>query len=487
MSDVAAGAPGAGGEHRSAEFARPGRGMLLWRDLLQTCEAEQDRWFLWVPVLFGAGIIVYFALPFEPPLLLAVMPILAAVVLGAVWRRGSASVMCTGIVLAATWGFGAAKLRALWVDAPVLERSFRGVEVRGFVELAEPRVTRGQRVTLRVTRLGQLDAEHRPRRVRVRVMAARPVLKPGDAVRLKATLSPPSLPALPGDYDFARAAWFSSLGGVGFALARPTIDEQAGRPPLAIQLSVQIERLRQAIGDRVAASLAGETGAIATALITGERGGITSATNDAYRDSGLVHILSISGLHMTVTAGAVFFVMRLLLAAIPSVALRYPIKKWAAAFAVIAALGYLLISGSSIATVRSWIMISIMFTAIMLDRPAIALRNVALAALAILVVTPESMFDAGFEMSFAAVIALVSVYEIIRDRARERGPGQGRGPILGILLFFGGIVLTTVIASLAVAPFGVYHFHKSQQFAVLANLVAIPICNIVVMHWRRSP
>src|SRR5262245_22298243 len=181
-------------------------------------------------------------------------------------------------------------------------------------------------------------------------MASKPVLKPGDAVRIKATLSPPSLPALPGDYDFARSAWFQGLGGVGYAIARPAVDMNGPEAPWTLRFATKIELLRQVIGERVAAVLGGETGAIATALITGERGGILAATNDAFRDSGLVHILSISGLHMAIMAGAVFFMVRLLLATIPAVAVRYPIKKWAAGIAIVAALGYLLISGSSIAT-----------------------------------------------------------------------------------------------------------------------------------------
>jgi competence protein ComEC len=184
---------------------------------------------------------------------------------------------------------------------------------------------------------------------------------------------------------------------------------------------------------------------------------------------------------MVIMAGAVFFSIRLALAAIPAIALRFPIKKWAAAGAMAGALGYLLISGAAFATVRSYIMISIMFLAVMLDRPALALRNVALAALAILLVWPESLFDPGFQMSFAAVVALVSAYEWVRGREAEAAAGSRRSVVRTSLLFLGGIVLSTLVASLAVAPFGIYHFHNTQQFAILANLLAIPICNLVVM------
>lgn len=244
--------------------------------------------------------------------------------------------------------------------------------------------------------------------------------------------------------------------------------------------SAAIARVRQAIGARIVAALPGEVGGIANALITGERGGISEATNDAFRDSGLYHILSISGLHMVIMAGAVFFIVRLLLAAFPSIALHYPIKKWAAAAAAIAALGYLLISGSAFATVRSYVMISIMFLAVLVDRPALALRNVALAALIILVLYPESLLDVGFQMSFAAVVALISAYGWVNAR-RRHAAGWRRNVIGRTALFFGGIVLSTIVAGVAVAPFAAYHFHTSQQFAVLANLITIPVCNLIVM------
>jgi competence protein ComEC len=290
---------------------------------------------------------------------------------------------------------------------------------------------------------------------------------------------PPSGPALPGGYDFARRAWFDRLGAVGYTWSAPVSDPTADVVPWDLRLWAHVERLRRAMGQRIMAALPGEVGAIANALITGERGGISESTNAAFRDSGLVHILSISGLHLAIMAGSVFFLVRLLLAAVPALALSYPIKKWAAAAAMLGAVGYLLISGSSFATVRSTIMISIMFLAVILDRPALALRNVVLAALVILILFPESLFDVGFQMSFAAVVALISVYETFRRRAGWSLLPEG--PSARLFFFFAGIVLSTLVASAAVAPFAAYHFHKSQQYAVLANLIALPICNLIVM------
>jgi competence protein ComEC len=488
MAQVGGAGAGAFGASRGASVPTAVAGLLAAAG--RRLEAEQDRWFLWLPVLFGAGIALYFALPFEAPVLVAPMPALAALALHLAGPRAGLAGLATAALLAAALGLAAAKLRTEAVRAPVLASvgvgQVRPVDVHGYVELIEPRAAKGrQRLTIRVTAMGlpkrHASARAWPPRIRVVARVENKALKPGDAVRLKARLNPPPGPSLPGDYDFARAAWFLGLGAVGSAKGAAEIDADAGPPPLTLRLAAAVARVRQAIGDRVVAALPGESGAIANALITGERGGIPDATNQVFRDSGLFHILSISGLHMVIMAGAVFLSIRLALAAIPAVALNYPIKKWAAAGAMLGALGYLTISGAAVATVRSYIMISVMLLAVLLDRPAIALRNVALAALAILVVWPESLLDAGFQMSFAAVVALVAIYEELRLRgAGGDGPGR-RGWLNRVLVFLGGILTTTLVASLAVAPFGIYHFHNTQAFAMLANLLAIPICNLVVM------
>jgi competence protein ComEC len=456
-----------------------------WPAIVAQLEAEQERWFLWLPVMVGLGIVGYFMLPTEPLLSVALIPLAVALILSLVWREGIGAIIVGGAFLAVSLGFGLAKLRTEIARSPVLERQFGLVDVRGFVELVEPRPNRGQRLTIRVVTLGALVPEKRPYRIRVRTMAALPGLKPGDGVRVKATLAPPAIPSLPGDYDFARAAWFNMLGGVGFALAKPALDPDIGPAPLSLQFWAAIEKIRWSINRRISAAMPTEAGEIAKGLITGERGGITQATNDAYRDSGLFHILSISGLHMVIMAGAIFWLIRFGLALWPRVALDFPIKKWAAAGAAIAALGYLLISGSAPATVRSWLMITVMFFAMILDRPALALRNVALSALLIMLVFPENVFDLGFQMSFAAVVAMISTYEYLRERHRAREAAQQRTPergaVMNVLLFLGGIVFSTLIAGFSVAPFTIYHFHNTQQYAVLANMIAMPLCDIIVM------
>lgn len=448
--------------------------------LRESLERERARWFVWTPVALGTGIAIYFARAHEPSLWIALaLPMMALGLASASRRAGLLSILALG-VLTASLGFTLAKLRTEWTRAPVLGHEIRRAEVKGIVELIEPRPARGERITLRVTDIKGLAPGDRPERVRIRVMIEREGLKPGDLVRLRATLRPPSVPALPGGYDFARTAWFQRLGATGYAIAPAEIIAQAEARDQSLVQNARdaLERLRQGIGERIRAAVPGETGAIAVSLITGERGAITEATNDAYRDSGLVHILSISGLHMVIMAGAVFASIRILLAAFPAIALRFPTKKWAAAAALAGAASYLLISGQSVATQRAFLMIAIMFAAVMLDRQALAMRNVAIAAFVVLAVMPESLLDAGFQMSFAAVVSLIAAYETARSQSSER---ELAGWLRPVAFFLGGIVLSTVIASLAVAPIGAYHFHRSQQYALLANLISVPICNLIVM------
>lgn len=474
----------AGNERRNGPFVledpHDPRSFAARWSLMARLEEERARWFVWLPVFVGIGIALYFAQPVEPSLWAAAAGLAAAAALVVASARSGLVRLVAVALLAVALGFAVSKVRTEWTRAPVLGHEMRFADVRGIVELIEPRATRGERLTIRVTSISRLAPDATPERVRLWVLKTREGLKPGDAVRLRATLRPPPMPALPGGYDFARMAWFQGLGATGYALAAAEIEA----PPAGYANSTRramrlwLERLRLEIGQRIRAVVPGETGAIAVSLVTGERGGITDATNDAYRDSGLIHILSISGLHMVIMAGAVFLSARVLLAVFPSVTLRVSTKKWAAVAGLLGATGYLLISGAAIATIRAFIMISVMFAAILLDRQALAMRNVALAALLILIVMPESLLDPGFQMSFAAVIALIAGYELIRRRTEQTAfSGWGK---LGAI-FLGGILLSTVIASLAVAPIGVYHFHKSQQYAVLANLIAGPAVNLVIM------
>lgn len=469
---------------RGQGFAVPGAGSgsdqgwrMPGRQLAAHLSKEHAALFGWVPVMIALGAALYFAVPHEPSLLITVLLLVAALTLTWLMRGRTEFRLATTVLLLILVGFGAGKIRTEWVRAPTLERTLSNVDIYGFVERIEAKPTRGGRLTLRPVTIGKLAPDALPFRIRVRVMTGIGALSPGVAVRLRARLAPPPPPALPGGFDFARHAWFQGIGAVGYSLSRPHAEPYAGPVPWSLQLAARIESLRQVIASRMRAHVSNQSGAIAIALVTGERGGISERTNQIYRDAGLFHILSISGMHMAIMAGAVFFIVRLGFSAVPSLVLRYPTKKLAA---LIAALGYLALSGGAFATLRSYIMISVMFFAVLLDRPALALRNVALAACIILLLFPESVLDPGFQMSFAAVVALVSVYEWF-GRSRWAAVIAEFGPLRRALFFFAGIILSTVVAGLAVAPFAAYHFHTTQHLAVIANLIAMPVSNAVIM------
>ena len=463
------------------------RGGLLASGLAactRALESESDRWFLWLPVLFAGGILTYFVLGSEPDTRLAVALALAAVGLSLTLRGVPLGLALGFGFLAFALGFGNAKLRTEMARAPVLTQELRYAPVSGWVEAHELRDKGRARILLRVIALDDLPAGKRPYRARVTLPIKDSIdIKTGDAVRLRATLQPPPEPVEPGAFDFARRAWFARLGGTGYTTSKlePLLDA----PPTPWDLAAwsHVDALRAKINGRIRAVLPDETGEIATALITGARGGISEEVNQSMRDSGLFHILSISGLHMAIMAGTVFWLVRALLALVPSLALRFPIKKWAAAAALIAAAFYLLLSGAAVPTVRSWIMMSIVLVAVMLDRPAITMRNVALAAFAILIVAPESLFDPSFEMSFAAVVGLVALYEWMSGRERD-GLGDvspvWRSLRKGWLLLLGA-GLTTLVASTAIAPFAVYHFHRMTHYGLVANLIAAPLVSLLIM------
>ncbi|NWG46825.1 MAG: ComEC/Rec2 family competence protein, partial [Alphaproteobacteria bacterium] len=227
------------------------------------------------------------------------------------------------------------------------------------------------------------------------------------------------------------------------------------------------------------------TAGIATALITGERAGVADSDYAALRDSGLAHLLAISGLHLTMVAGGAFWTLRLLLALFEGPALAWPTKKLAAAGGLIVTGAYLALSGAPVSAVRASLMLAVMFTAILLDRPAITLRLVSLAALVILALYPESLLEAGFQMSFAAVVALVAVYEHYRSWTVRFTP-SGHLPLALRVLKIAGIYLlanmaTSLVAGLATSPFSAFHFHRVSNYELIANLAAVPVMANLVM------
>jgi competence protein ComEC len=461
--------------------ARARRAGLYFVDSLGR-ELDGGRGFLWLPVSFAIGILIYFIAPREPSAAALATSLAIAAVIGLLARTRFALFRFMIVVAFMLAGTTAMKLRTDWVAAPKLAREMT-TDVTGWVAERAMSNGGGVRVVLRVHSIAEVAPEEQPRFVRVTIRSNTDAIAVGDAISVTARLQPPGGPVIPGGYDFARAAYYEGLGGVGFAYgaARPA---GIGPPPLSIRLAMPLAHLREAIRKRVMEALPGDNGKIAAAMIMGDQGGISEVTQEAMRTSGLGHILSISGLHMVLIAGAAYSILRALFALSPGLALRRPIKKWAAVGGLVVATFYLGLSGAEVATERAYLMLVIMFVAVLLDRRAITLRNVALAALAILVVSPESLMSASFQMSFPATIALVAAYEEISARADHRlrltdrrdAGWAGRAWRLTT-----GLVITSLVAGLATTPFGIYHFQRVAPLTLFANVLATPAVGALVM------
>jgi competence protein ComEC len=443
----------------------------------QALDAERGRWFLWLPVFFGCGIALYLGAPVEPPILLAVGATLLALALRMFFRATAFRLILGSTILVVALGFLTAKVHALLVEAPSLAREHRFTQLEGWVERVEPQEKR-LRLTIRVINITGVAPELTPKRVRVSQRAKGAAPLPGDAIRTRATLMPPPEPAAPGAFDFGRYYWFMGLGGSGYVTGKIEPMPNAPPVPFDLRLHAGLAKLRQGIAARIGAVLDGDTGAIAKAMIMGDQGQISEKATKALRDSGLYHVISISGFHMALTAGTMFWLIRAVLALFPSLALRFPLKIWAGIGALAVATAYLAISGSAVAAVRSYMMVAIVFAAIILNRPALSQRNLAIAALLILIVMPQSLTDAGFQMSFAATAALIAYFE---SRAPVRRLSSWPAFIALPVTFLFADVVTTLLAGAAVDPFSAYHFHRIAVYSVLGNLAAMPAVSFIVM------
>ncbi|WP_170294764.1 ComEC/Rec2 family competence protein [Roseospira navarrensis] len=462
----------------------------LSRWLAETLEAERVRWPLWLPVAVGLGVALYFASPEEPPRWTGAAMAAGVLVLIAVARRAA---WITALLLAlgaATVGFVAAQERAHTVAAPVLAERIGPIAVSGRVIEVEARANGGHRVTLDRVALAGWSRDGTP--ARVRVTATRgdaPV--PGAWVSVRAILSPPPRPAAPGAFQFPRRAWFERLGAVGFSVgAWAAVGTPVPPPSLTDRLSALAQQARQTVAARFRDGLPGETGALAAALATGDRGGVPESVLESFRGAGLAHLLAISGLHMSMIAGLLFVGGRAGLALIPALAGRWDLKKPCAVFALAGTAVYLMLSGANVPAQRAFMMTALVLVAVLLNRTAISPRMVAWAAVAVMATQPQALLGPSFQMSFAAVLALVATWEAAAPRlgawrTRGGGAGAGAGRWLGrmVLLYLGGVLLTSLVAGLATLPFAAAHFNRVAVYGLAANMLAVPVMGLWVMPW----
>jgi len=452
--------------------------------ILNQFDAERGRWMLWLPVAMGLGIAVYFELPSEPALWVGPAAALVAVVAAFLVPSGSfARALAIGAAASAV-GLGLVAWRTASLAAPTLSRPLFSINVEGRIADIH-RLPDGVRVVLEAVRLkgnGAPPAEMMPLKVRVTLSRGAPSLTIGDRLLVLANLSPPAGPAAPGAFDFQRVAWYQQLGAVGYALAPAAIIDP-GKPKGFVRT---LDALRADITERILKVLPGPAGGVVASLLVGEQTAVDKDVAQAMRDSGLAHILSISGLHIVFVVGLVMGLVRYGIALVPPLALRIDAKKVAAVLALMAALFYTALAGAPVPAQRACAMAGFALLAILLDRTALSLRLVAWSAVIVLAAAPESLTGASFQMSFAAVVALIAGWEAAsgwRRRLHERAEGQRHRWAWRIAAVLGASLATTLIASVATGAFAAYHFNRVSLLGVAANLLGVPLTGFWIMPW----
>ena len=448
-------------------------------------EEDHGHLFHFVPVFLGAGAVLWFSLARPPPTIALIVLCVPAVsaTLGLKSRHPVVGRIMASLALLI--------LGMLFADIETRRRSTTMLDsgvttvVTGTVEQREAGANGEWRYILRLTQTADPKVRRPPERISLLARGKGRPAALGETLTGRARLSPPSGPALPGLNDFAFASYFDGVGAVGFFLGAP-------RPSAAVVETVDVlsrtaamlASVRDGISMRIRSVIEGDPGAFAASIITGERRSMSKEATEALRLSGLAHITAISGLNMALAAGICFVGLRMLLSLMPGLAQSVAIKKIAAAGALLAAFAYLLISGYQVSAVRAFLMTAIMLVAVLFDRPAISLRNLALAAIVIIATTPSAVMGPSFQMSFAATAALIAGYAAWRARPRRQGlrftfPGArllGEGAKLA-----GGTFLTSLIGGLSTAVFAIAHFHRLAPHGLEANLAAMPIISILVM------
>jgi competence protein ComEC len=422
----------------------------------------------WLAVALATGIAAWFALP-GPGWWVAAMASGLIVALGALalWRgveaRSNLTLACVGAGLLVAFGVALIWTRSELAGAPPIARPGSMVVTGAVLERIEQPADERVRLVL-ATR------EQTGRAIKVRVNVPLesddPALREGAVVRLKARLMPPAPPMLPGGYDFARAAWFEGYAATGSAQGTVHVLRPAASQPL-------LAPLQRRLSEHVRSQLGGSPGAIAAAFASGDRGSISAADEEALRDAGLTHMLSISGLHVSAVIAGAYFLAITLLALWPWLTLRVRLPLAAAAVGALAGIGYTLLTGAEVPTVRSCVGAVLVLGALALGREPLSLRMLAVGAAFVLLLWPESLAGPSFELSFAAVMAIIALHASAPVRAflapREEGWLTRIGRHAATLL------LTGLVIEIALMPIVLFHFHRAGIYGAFANVVAIPL------------
>ncbi len=452
-------------------------------------EAERGRFVLWLPVFMGVGVLTYYGLRFEPPAWVG------AKLAGA----GFAAALCSPNrqlprVIGFSLGFAAlgfasaqfatARLPPIEGDLPGHARMATGVvqavEMLSYgrrIILSDVMLTADERPSARPSRVraNTIDPQHIVRMARIRLAAGDDTpVETGDTIRVRAMARAPPPPALPGGWDTQRDAFFAGIGVSGYALGSLQITGH-GTPG---RFGARVQWLREVIARRVVAAVPGAPGAVSVTLLTGASRGIPEADHAAFRASGLAHLLAVAGLHIGIVMGFALGSARILLALSERASLFWPAKQIAAVFALIVGGAYMVLTGAHVPIVRSFAMACLLTLAILAGRQPVSLRGLGLAGIALMLIAPYEVPNVSFQMSFSAVLALISGYETLRPWLRRL---YGRTLPRRLLWYVAALALTSTLAGTASLPYSAYHFGHVQIYYVLSNLVAVPLAAFWVM------
>lgn len=441
-------------------------------------EPNRFELFIWLPLFLGAGIVTYFhtSVSISPKTLVILGCVTACISVPAflfhMFTRWLAIFLLTFLI-----GYCAAQYRTYVLNAPVLQDDVRSAVLGRIVWIDRssnyhPRLKLDN---LRAVSFGEVI----PRYLMVSLIdqdsESSDILKPGMYVRLGLVFAgPPPSPTESGAFDYRFYAWFKQIGGVGYTRSPPII--LANDAPNE-EFSIKLARWRKEISYKLQSLLDGQSGAVAAALTVGDRYALSQETIENLRISGLAHLLSISGLHIGVVTMFVYALLRWGLCLLPGIGRRYPLKKIAAIFAILAGALYTVLAVTSLPTQRAFIMACLAFGAVLYDQRAITMQSLSVAAMVLLIWQPESLLQVGFQLSFIATASLVIVYQhySIKYKKTEQ-------PIVRkIVVFLLGVLFTSFVAGLATSPVIAYHFNRLPSYSLLGNFMAMPVFTIIVV------
>ncbi|MBR6412113.1 MAG: ComEC/Rec2 family competence protein [Alphaproteobacteria bacterium] len=420
-------------------------------------------------VAFIIGILASFSGLNLPYFILA--PILIALTIFLIQKRGQIFKPIALLLTMGLLGMGAAHYRTEQISNPVLQEPLYGAEIIGIVQNIV-HLPDYQKITIDNIHILNNAFSATPKSLRLNYSNTPQHLKIGDIIRLRADIRPPHRPVFPGAYNEARTLYFEGIGGVGKIYKILSVQQASSG------FQNRIEEIRTRISQRLNEVLPDEPARIAIPLSIGDQHVIPKELYDMFRSAGIVHILSISGFHLSLLAAFVFFVVRGLLAFFPFIAERISPKKTAAILALIAVMGYILISGMQIPAIRSFIMIAFVLTAILFDRTAFSIRSLSIAALAILFYRPEFIFNIGFQRSFTAVLILITLYQPFEKHFLNKLKSSSIGKFIRLFL---GIAMASCFITCATTPLTLFHFNQYAPYGILGNVLTGLILSFWVM------